>query len=108
MWEQLDLFTQHIVVSKKQHIYLAKQLTEHGLSDVGHFVSSLDESEILIGQVVVAANTQLFVVEKQPASGHIVQQNGLLRVQKTQQNLEQYLAAKLKADYTIIRTLFDE
>lgn len=108
MWEQLDLFTQQIVVSKGQHIYLAKQLTEHGLSAVGHFVSLLDESEILIGQVVVAANTHLFVVEKQVANGHIIQQNDLLRVQKTQQNLEQYLAAKLAADYPIIRTLFDE
>ena len=64
MWEQLDLFTQQIVVSKQQHIYLAKQLTAQGLGNVGHFVSLPDESEILIGQVVVAANTQLFVVEK--------------------------------------------
>lgn len=108
MWEQLDLFTQQIVVSKQQHIYLAKQLTAQGLGNVGHFVSLPDESEILIGQVVVAANTQLFVVEKQVVNGHIVQQNDLLRVQKTQQNLEQYLAAKLKDDYPIIRTLFDE
>ena len=108
MWEQLDLFTQQIVVSKQQHIYLAKQLTAQGLGNVGHFVSLPDESEILIGQVVVAANTHLFVVEKQVANGHIIQQNDLLRVQKTQQNLEQYLAAKLKADYPIIRTLFDE
>lgn len=108
MWEQLDLFTQQILVSKEQHIYLAKRLTGHGLSDVGHFVSLLDESEILTGQVVVAENTQLFVVEKQVVNGHIVQQNDLLRVQKTQQNLEQYLAAKLKDDYPIIRTLFDE
>lgn len=108
MWEQLDLFTQQIVVSKQQHIYLAKQLTAQGLGNVGHFVSLPDESEILIGQVVVAANTQLFVVEEQVANGHIMQQNDLLRVQKTQQNLEQYLAAKLAIDYPIIRTLFDE
>lgn len=108
MWEQLDLFTQQIVVSKQQHIYLAKQLTAQGLGDVGHFVSLPDESEILIGQVVVAANTQLFFVEEQVANGHIMQQNDLLCVQKTQQNLEQYLAVKLAADYPIIRTLFDE
>ena len=108
MWEQLDLFTQKIVVSKHQHIYLAKQLTAQGLGDVGHFVSLPDESEILIEQVVVAANTQLFVVEKQVTNGHIIRQSDLLHVQKTQQNLEQYLAEKLAADYTIIRTLFDE
>lgn len=108
MWEQLDLFTQQIVVSKHQHIYLAKQLTAQGLGDVGHSVSLPDESEILIEQVVVAANTQLFVVEKQVTNGHIIRQSDLLHVQKTQQNLEQYLAEKLAADYTIIRTLFDE
>ena len=108
MWEQLDLFTQQIVVSKHQHIYLAKQLTAQGLGDVGHFVSLPDESEILIEQVVVAANTQLFIVEKQVTNGHIIRQSDLLHVQKTQQNLEQYLAEKLAADYTIIRTLFDE
>lgn len=75
---------------------------------MGHFVSLPDESEILIEQVVVAANTQLFVVEKQVTNGHIIRQSDLLHVQKTQQNLEQYLAEKLAADYTIIRTLFDE
>ncbi|WP_431060748.1 hypothetical protein [Weissella paramesenteroides] len=108
MWEQLDLFDQQLGVSEQKKIYFARPLTGTGLSSVGQFVSAVNESEILNGQIVTAIDKQLFVIEKLVASTQIIPEKDIIQVTKTQQNLEQLLSDKLQASYPIIRILFDE
>lgn len=108
MREQLDLFDQQLGVSEQKTIYFARPLTSTGLSSVGQFVSAVNESEILNGQIVTAIDKQLFVIEKLVASTQIIPEKDIIQVTKTQQNLEQFLSDKLQASYPIIRILFDE
>lgn len=108
MWEQLDLFDQQLVVTKQKTVYFARPLTGTGLSSVGQFVSSVNESEILNRQIVTAIDKQLFVIENPVASTQMIPEKDIIQVTKTQQNLEQFLSDKLQASYPIIRILFDE
>ena len=108
MWEQLDLFDQQLGVSEQKTIYFARPLTGTGLSSVGQFVSAVNESEILNGQIVTTIDKQLFAIEKPVASTQVIPEKDIIQVIKTQQNLEQFLSDKLQASYPIIRILFDE
>ncbi|WEA52077.1 hypothetical protein PWO95_05305 [Weissella paramesenteroides] len=108
MWEQLDLFDQQLGVAEQKTIYFARPLTVTGLSSVGQFVSAVNESEILNGQIVTTIDKQLFAIEKPVASTQVIPEKDIIQVTKTQQNLEQFLSDKLQASYPIIRILFDE
>lgn len=108
MWEQLDLFDQQLVVTKQKTVYFARPLTGTGFSSVGQFVSAVNESEILNGQIVTTIDKQLFAIEKPVASTQVIPEKDIIQVIKTQQNLEQFLSDKLQASYPIIRILFDE
>lgn len=106
MWEQLalDLF----INETKVNVYFAKALTTTGLSTVGQFVNVLDKNETLKEQVVTTTDGQLFVIKSKVVTGQFHQQEQLIEVTPTGQNLEQLLSKVLQSSCVMMWLLFDE
>lgn len=106
MWEQMELPL--FVDESETNIYFARCLQSDGLVSVGHFVSVLGKDEILVGQVVVAKDGQLFVIEDATIDEQISYKDCLVKVTKTQLNLEQFLMEKLKVSCDDLEHLFSK
>lgn len=106
MWEQMELPL--FVYEPETNIYFARCLQSDGLVGVGHFVSVLGKDEILMGQVMVAKDGQLFVIEDGAVDEQISDKDCLVEVTKTQQNLEQFLMEKLQVGCDDLEHLFNK
>lgn len=95
MWEQMELSL--FVDEPESNIYFARLLQVDGSIGVGHFVSVLDKNEILNGQVMVAKNGQLFVIEYKVTDEQVSDANCVIEVTKSQQSLEQFLTKMLQS-----------
>ena len=101
---ELPLF----VDEPETNIYFARCLQSDGLVGVGHFVSVLDKDEILVGQVMVAKDGQLFVIEDAVVNEQISDKDCLTELTKTSQNLEQFLIEKLQGCCDNLEHLFNK
>ena len=106
MWEQMELPL--FVDEPETNIYFARCLQSDGLVGVGHFVSVLDKDEILVGQVMVVKDGQLFVIEDAAVNEQISYKDCLVEVTKTSQNLEQFLIEKLQGGCDDLEHLFNK
>lgn len=106
MWEQMELPL--FVDEPETNIYFARCLQSDGLVGVGHFVSVLGKDEILMGQVMVAKDGQLFVIEDGAVDEQISDKDCLVEVTKTQQNLEQFLMEKFQVGCDDLEHLFNK